>query len=354
MTAPYTPPAPPSLWATNMVELGIDPHITYTGHDGTRHPISGPFAPILGAEPGVQMVQIYGLEAPIKHLDTQGAREDGTTWNDSVRDAAEIDIQATFSAATPAEFRRVKRRWFDAWDPKKLGRLSWFTPEVGEWWCYVRKFKEITDQEKFSPATQCSATYQWSARNDAAFWQSVDSTSDTGTPGASGSPPPTAWSGFLPLANRGTEDAWPRYLVTGPGSFSFGDIGGKTITFGPLLPGQRVLITTNPRFPSVVDVSEHAPTAQQLNEFQQLMKGIVDLATNNNTPPLLQQFESWFGILPPQGALYSLLQGRFTTPVAGMSQLNGPTQVHIPVSWTAGDTNTRVVAALTPLRAWPE
>jgi hypothetical protein len=161
-------------------------------------------------------------------------------------------------------------------------------------------------------------------------------------------------SGYLPLTNIGDVPAWPRYLCYGPGTFSFGDGPGSTsmISFGPILAGQVVLITTDPRLRSVIDLTPNQPP-QVLNQFQQELSELISYATNGNVPPLLQQFESWFGILPPQGNLYSLLNGRFTTPLNASTYGSAPQAQQIAVTITDGGPTTKVVAAITPRRRWP-
>jgi hypothetical protein len=168
-----------------------------------------------------------------------------------------------------------------------------------------------------------------------------------------------AQSGFLPLTNIGSVDAWPRYLCyagSGTPTFYFGDgpNSSSLIPFGPLEPGQVVLITTLPRLRSIVDVTPNKPLPQQLDFWQALIKDLISFATINDVPPLLQQFESFFGILPPQGVLYSLLGGRFTTPIPGKYEGVPPVEAHIPVKIDNAAPDTRVVAAVTPMRSWPE
>lgn len=160
---------------------------------------------------------------------------------------------------------------------------------------------------------------------------------------------------FVSLTNIGDVEAWPRYLLYGPGQFSIGNgpFSDDLVEFGPLLPGQVVLIETEPRRRSVVDVSPNALPEQVLNPFQALIKGLITFATNNNVPPLLQQFESLFGILPPQANLYSLLNGRFTQPLPpkppGTLGITTPIKIRID----DGNASSKVVAALTPRRRWP-
>lgn len=163
-------------------------------------------------------------------------------------------------------------------------------------------------------------------------------------------------SGYVSLTNIGDVEAWPRFLLYGPGTFNIGNgpDSSDTVAFGPLLDGQVVLIETEPRRRSVVDLTPSSvSTDQELNVFQKLLKALVSFASNNNVPPLLQQFESLFGILPPQGNLYSYLTGRFTKSVPAKSPGAEPTTSQIFVKIDDGNANSKVVAALTPRRRWP-
>lgn len=337
------PPAP--LLLQQIVSLQYtDAFISYVGYEGTTFHISGPLAPILGAQDGLQMLTISGLHAPFKHLDSQGARQDGTTWYDSVYDPCEIDMVVETSGVTAASSRRIIASWMGAWDPRKLGKMCWFTPERGEWWCNVRLNKNMPDQLTQSHYRSGKQRFTWSMRNDDAFWRSVDCVNTFAGADA---------SGFIALSNMGDQDAWPRYLCYGPGTFTFGDGPTNTVTFGPLGAGQIALITTLPRLRTVVDLSPSAP-AQLLNQFQEFISALINFATNNNVPPLLQEFESFFGIQPPQGVLYSLLNGRFTTPIPPMLEQIGPTTVNIPITISNGSSDSKVIAAITPQRRWPE
>ena len=68
---------------------------------------------------------------------------------------------------------------------------------------------------------------------------------------------------------------------------------------------------------------------------------------------LLEQFESLFGIRPPQGNLFQYLKGRFTKPVAA-SLPSGLTQVQlINVDVAEGNSASKIVGAITPRRRWP-
>lgn len=571
------PPGEVSLLGINLLKKNIAPHITYVGPNGSKFYLAGPLAPTLGAQNGVAILSMTGLTPPYKHLDTQGARQDGTTWMDSVYDPAEIDFVCELSGMSPRETRQVIRAWLGAWSPKEQGRLHVFTPENGEWWARVRELKNFNDQITFSYNSPGRQKFTWSARNDDAFWESFDSTdsfkmdlssvtdsfdsisssnptqnlgyywdqkywsnnralgplggtncgygaggvahwtasgslqqevvnrrinsgatsstdyqvisvrisappdldffggiytdiwgrmdsygngirarfggglwpevklssftggtasvkptenilwaqpllvtplwnekwtlicgtssglrnfkiqrgdgftvvncTEKGTSSYAGSayrgwgfgmsagagvsgfvnqvvpPDVQEWTagdnnevtqdGFVSLVNRGDVEAWPRYLCYGPGTFSFNDgDSGNVVTFGPLLEDQLALVTSLPRLRSVVDLSQAAPQTTR-TDFQNFVKALIDFATNNNVPPLLERFESELGILPPQGNLYSLLQNRFTTPIPAKSDDSPPEVTKVGVKIVGGNADSKIVAAITPRRRWP-
>lgn len=179
-------------------------------------------------------------------------------------------------------------------------------------------------------------------------------------------------NGFIPLTNIGDQDAWPAYLCYGPGIFGFGNGPSSTsmITLGtaddPILAGQIVLVTTMPRLRSVVDLTPNLPP-QHLTPAQDFLEQLINLISGvsgtltvgetgspDSIPPLLQWFESLFGIAPPQGNLYALLNGRFTKAIPGVPQPFMAKESYIPVSIAGGTTASKIVASIVPQRRWPE
>lgn len=162
-------------------------------------------------------------------------------------------------------------------------------------------------------------------------------------------------SGYCPLTNRGDVEAWPRYLCYGPGTFTFSNGPSSTdlIHFGPLEDGQVVLVTTEPRLRSVIDLTPNQASQAQQTIWQQLLAELISFVTNNNVPPFLRQFESFFGIVPPQGNLYSLLNGRFTNPIPASTYGVAPPTQHVAVGIVNGSPMSRIVTAITPRRRWP-
>lgn len=162
-------------------------------------------------------------------------------------------------------------------------------------------------------------------------------------------------SGFVKLINPGDQPMFPRYTCFGPGTFRIanGPGSGDYIQFGPLLPNQVMQIRSDSELRSVVDMTSVAPTPQELNIFQQALKDFISFATAGNVPPLLQQIESIFGIIPPQGHPYSLLSGRLSNPIPAKPVGKPAQEQYISVSIDDGNADSMILAAGTPLRRYP-
>lgn len=344
----YPPGITSPLGQAQMVDDAL-PQIAYVGWNGTVFHLAGGQAPMPGIQNGMSLLKISGMQPSFTLLDNLGARQDGITWLDSLYDPAMIDLTVEASGTSASALRKVVRDWVAAWRPDKTGTLSWFTQQLGEWWMPVRQARAFADQYSQAPAQHRRQKLTWHARGDNAFWQGPDSTGVVAGDGG----------GLLPLLNLGTQPCWPRYLVYGPGNFWIGDGDGENgkpatmIPFGPLLDGQIMLITTLPRLRSVVDLSPSAPV-QQLNAMQKFIQNLVNVATGDQVPPLLQYYESFFGILPPQGPAYSLLHGRFANPIAGKPDGTAPVPSFIPIQIQGASSTTKVVGAITPQRTYPE
>lgn len=361
------------------MKSGVVPEISFTGADATKFYLQGGKAPILSCQDGFGLLAHDGLQPPFDLLDEQGARQDGITNLDTVFDPAIIKLTLEASGVTPVSLRRVIRIWLSSWNPPNVGTLNVLTQELGEWWMPVRQKGPIPSKLVQDPSLHRRFEFEWTCRGDNAFWQGVDSVSQFPMPDSADATSVAAGDvvdGFCPLTNFGTRPAFPRFLVTGPGYFMLGNganlfatepVGSPSgyapgvvattpqpVVFGPLEVGQRALIVTLPRLRSVIDLSAAQP-AQQLTQFQSLISTLLNLVDNNNTPPLLEALESFFGILPPNGPMYSLLNGRFTSASAIPGARDGymPATAHIPVGIQAGNSDSKIVAAITPQRTWP-
>lgn len=343
------------------LRTGIQPQVKLKSPDGSQSfDLMGPEAPVPGVQPGVVIREVEGLFSPFRLLDQQGAREDGVTNMGRVLDPIKIKMKLHVSGRTPgasdaaavALKRRVARAWIDSWVTDGLCEFSWMTPQMGKWWGMARWAEAAND--KIPNAINASEEFEWTIRIDSGVYQSVPSTSQFPvTPGTlSGSA-----SGWLPLCNRGHRDEYPVYVAYGPFTLlSIANGPGDTtpITFGPLLANQVVILNTDQRLPLVVDLSRTAVASAPTAQSQNLLAQLLSFVTNNNAAPLLAQWESEFGILPPQTTLEALVTGRFTNPVPAKPIGAPPVTSNIAVSVTGATSATRIVATLVPSRRWPE
>lgn len=321
---------------------GYEPQLTYISPDGyaTWH-LMGPRSPIPGVQEGVTVTteSIRNLMPTWQMIDLVGANQDGATFQDAVYQPSEIDMTVEAHGLTPSATRRVIRDWIASWDVKRTGKLSVEADDNGVWTADVRWLK--TPTESLMRASSIRQKFLWTCRVDDAFWYGPDAVASRTT------------TGTISLTNTGDQPAWPRYLLYGPGTFGITNPGTTDVVeFGPLLAGQVVLLETEPRRRSIVDITPGQLPQQDLTPFQQFIAALITFATNNNSVPLLEQFASLFGINPPQGTLYSLLDGRFTEPIPAMP-MAGEVSTTIPVTITGGSSATKIVGAITPRRRWP-
>lgn len=325
------------------LDEGYEPQITYVSPDGyaTWH-LMGPRSPIPGVQEGVTVTtdSIKNLMPTWQMLDLVGANQDGATFQDAVYQPSEIDMMVEAHGLTPLSTRKVIRDWINSWDVKQFGKLSVEADDNGVWSADVRWLK--TPTEALMRASSYRQRFLWTCRIDDAFWYAPDSVSTRTN------------TGVLSFTNTGDQPAWPRYLLYGPGTFSIGNGANSSdlVEFGPLLAGQVVLMETEPRRRSIVDITPTQIPAQNLTPFQTFIQALITFATNNNVPPLLRQFESLFGIQPPQGTLYSLMDGRFTTPIPAQP-MSGAVTSSVSVQISGGSSATKIIGAITPRRRWP-
>lgn len=182
-----------------------------------------------------------------------------------------------------------------------------------------------------------------------------------GTPGdiakiSAGDQSGSAQWGFLRRLNIGDQPMWDRYTLFGPGTFKIGN-GPKTtdfVEFGPLLPNQVVQLRTDGRERAVVDLTSVPPTAGELAEYKKALADLDSFAPIGNIGPTREANASAFGVVPPQGNLHRLLKGRFSRPIPAKSP-GRPAEVHhVAVSIEDGNASSRILAAGTPRRRYPQ
>ena len=169
----------------------------------------------------------------------------------------------------------------------------------------------------------------------------------------------TTQSGWLWRTNNGDQPMHDEYTVFGPGTARFwlGPGAGPDdyVEFGPLLPNQVVHIITDPNGPKVIDMTAQQPTPQEQNVWEKALAGFLNFIGGGANTPLSESIKSQWGILPPQGNLFSLLKGRWNKAAAIPPRSPGdPLKQHaVKVSISGGTATSRIVASGIPLRRYP-
>lgn len=344
--------------ATELI-AGNYANIWYTSPDtNSKFYLAGALQTWPGIQDGVLLTDgIKGLSPDFKNIDLKSARQPGATFTGTLYDTLNLDMALEFHANSPQGISRVISEWMGAWNPTRTGTLEYWTIDRGYWFNNtVRLRQNWGDQWKQHWRNIRMAKLTHSMRFDVPFWLGFPSI-DAFAPGGG----TDSGSSFLHLLNRGDQDGWPSFLFYGPGTFTFSNgiynpITGapNMLSIGPLLEGQTVLLVTLPRLNNLIDLSSGVP--QSLSVEQQTIEAIINFVTDNNVPPYLQQFESLFGILPPQGPLQTLMTGRFDSPIPGVAQpeFAQPAPIAVSITGTGGSSASKIVGRIDPMRTWPE
>lgn len=181
-----------------------------------------------------------------------------------------------------------------------------------------------------------------------------------GTPAAirktsAGDASATTQAGFLRRINIGDIDRWDEYTLVGPGTFQIAAAAGSTdmVEFGPLLPGQMVQLRTDNRETPVVDLTRVPPTADELAEYQQVLKDLDSFAPIANIGPTREANASAFGVVPPQGNMNRLKRGSFTRPIPRKSPGRPVEPVQVAVSISGGNADSLIRSRGASLTRYP-
>lgn len=164
-------------------------------------------------------------------------------------------------------------------------------------------------------------------------------------------------SGYFTLYNVGDQDAWPFYILVGPGLFGIGDGPNATqaVTYGPLQENQVVFVNSDPNLYGVTDLTSMPPPGSPApSQFiSQLSAALADynaFLSNGAPAPNLSVFGTPF----PQGNPYSLLSGRFSQPIPAKLPGSAAQPQQIAVAVEGGGPTTAVLAGLIPYRRYPQ
>lgn len=166
----------------------------------------------------------------------------------------------------------------------------------------------------------------------------------------------SAPAGQLIRINVGDQDMWDRYTLYGPGTFEIASGPGSSqmVKVGPLLPNQIVRLNTDGQKRRIVDLTSVPPTANELIEYRQALAELESYAPIKNIGPTLAANASEFGVTPPQGNMHRLIDGWFTHPVPAKSPGRPVEQHVVACKITGGNADSRIIAAGTPKRKYPQ
>lgn len=166
----------------------------------------------------------------------------------------------------------------------------------------------------------------------------------------------SAPAGKLLRINVGDQDMWDRYTITGPGTFEIGSGPGSSqmVKIGPLLPNQRVQLRSDGQKRRIIDLTSEPPTANELLEYRKVLAELDSYAPIKNIGPTRAANASEFGVTPPQGNLHRIIDGWFTHPVPAKSPGRSAEPHYVAVKITGGNADSRVIAAGTPRRKYPQ
>lgn len=162
--------------------------------------------------------------------------------------------------------------------------------------------------------------------------------------------------GYLTRINVGDQDMWDRYTITGPGTFEIaaGPGASQMVKIGPLLPNQRVQLRSDGQKRRIIDLTQVPATANELLEYRKVLAELDSYAPIKNIGPTRAANASEFGVVPPQGNLHRIIEGWFTHPIPAKSPGRPAEEHRVAVKITGGNADSRVIAAGTPLRKFPQ
>ncbi|MFI9506953.1 phage tail protein [Nocardia sp. NPDC052566] len=203
---------------------------------------------------GVRLSNQNGfMFAPVQLLVNEGARQDGATFQRSVRAKKEWDFIAVISQSAKStgvspvrDFHAVHDAWFRGWSTDKPSTIGFYTKHQG--WRFQQVQLDAAPEAvgDIDPARNAIALYKMSATAMDPLERHFDETSVwTNTSGLG--------EGRVRARNAADQPAWPRYTMNGPGRWAIQDSttlvdGQPRVVQTPRLDANQTLrIDTHPR-----------------------------------------------------------------------------------------------------------
>ncbi|AOE43719.1 minor tail protein [Gordonia phage Bantam] len=212
--------------------------VIYYGIDGSVWHLSGYGQGAEGATLGVEPDKFY--MADMENLYVEGARQDGASYQGTNLPRREIDVEIQIAGKTVREFMSRNDRWWRAWSTRKAGVLAVFTPATGWRWIKVRLGGNVDTKWGKDPSLIKASDYDMTMAADDPLWRSFKHKAHWKNNGGTG-------SGIIQLRNWADHDAYPEYVMPGPGIYSIQDgPGGEMIKLPYIGFGQTLRLDTHP------------------------------------------------------------------------------------------------------------
>lgn len=287
MTSPTPLTGPPD---TNFFRLdqrlqGLHTRVVYVGVPGSdgKRPWWDLYGPNGGLQGAQLAPQVSGMmHVPFTQLISEGPYQVGGTHERVDWHKREISFAVMVGCGQPDtvfRYRMIEQRWWASWSAKEDGWIGVYTRTHGWRWLKVRLAEEPKTMFSLDPAAMDNNFMQWDMTAVAVqpYWCKRIETSTWKNDGdGDGGIPHTPWDeltelvediveGLLPgisnlipgmhigqgnivIPNRGSEPAWPKFLVSSPGRAWIEDGPGGRMVELPLLTPQDgyVLVDTDP------------------------------------------------------------------------------------------------------------
>lgn len=196
--------------------------------------LSGYMQGFEGATLGIEPSKMYMADADL--LYTEGARQDGASYNGNVISRREIDWEIQIAGRTIREYHLINTKWWEGWSMDKTGVLAFFTRENGWRWASARLVGNVEPKWNKDPALIKACDYDmtisvdsslFDGRQEFGYWKNVSGSGN----------------GRLTISNPGDQKVSVTYTMPGPGTYSIQDgPGGTMIPLTPIKAGQTLKV----------------------------------------------------------------------------------------------------------------
>lgn len=335
LPTPTTGPPDTGFFRLDPRLQGLETQIVYVGipdREGNRS-----WWNIWGPNSGIQGVQLAPtvsgmMHVPFEQLISEGAYQVGGTYERVIWKKREIGFKVMIGVQQPDtifRYRMVEQRWWDSWSAKEDGYLGVYTRTHG--WRFIRVRLGTTPPTMFTldPAANGDNFMEWDMTAFAVdpYWRKRIEHSTWINDGEGEGPiPSTPWNqleqliedilgglfpgvkrlipgvhigeGNIVIPNRGTETAWPKFLISSPGRTWIEDgPGGRMVPLPLLQPDDGVvLVDTDPQARTLTASKDPVdPLFYRIARNSQLLDFILHDITDAGLP-VWRRFEDRFTV----------------------------------------------------------